>query len=391
MNNQNNTNKPFYHFDINTTTKCNLRCTYCIEHDWFIKPEEKQTPEKMEKIVEKIDAMLQSDRFISKHGGIKVNFWGGEPTINPQFIKNMLARYADENRVGFFIYSNGYNIGNIIPLLEENKFKKTSNGQPKIHIQVSYDGEASHNVARLNVKGEGSAKTVKETLTILRDKGLSYDTKATIGFMELDKLYENYKEHRRMSEEGYNVSAYGPTIDYLSDYEFDPVEMQGFKDTLKSQIFKMAKEEIDFYKKNGRFFFHWLNDQHALCSAGEMISLIDTNGEVLVCHGAIYEENRDDHKLADISQDNEEFINNLMDAAEKYHEARVEKPLPIPCQSCHTHYCMKCNVKKASVSEEDDYFDKWTDYTDQDHLCQLFKHLGTLRLAIMKIINNQKG
>ncbi len=379
-----NQGKSFYKFDINSTTKCNLRCTYCIEHDWFKKPEEKQTAETTEKIFEKIDHLLESQVFLEKYSGIGINFWGGEPTMNPKFIDDMVTKYGTDDRVGFFIYSNGYNISKVVSLLEKYRNSKTTDGNPKVLIQVSYDGKASHDVARLNVHGVGSADTVKETLTMLRDKKIPYTTKATIDFANLGSLFDNYMEHLQMVKDGYNINHYGPTIDYLSDYEFTQDEMDNFKKILKEQVFKMAKYEIDYYKTNGRFFFAWMNDNRALCSAGENMSLIDVNGDVLVCHGAIYETNRESHKLTSLDFSNIEFTDSLMNHSKKYHEARVDKPLPLDCGTCIAHFCMKCNVKKASISDKEEYFEKWTDYSSQDHLCQIYKYMAVLKMAIMK-------
>jgi len=243
----NNQQKPYYNFDVNSTTKCNLRCTYCIEHEWFKKPEMKQTDETMKTLVEKVDALLASKRFTDKHDGIGFNFWGGEPTTNPKFIIDMVEYYKNEPRVRFFIYSNGFNIGKIKDLLLKYKHHKSSDNKSKIIIQVSYDGKASHNIARVDVAGNGSADKVKETLTWLRDNDMDYSIKATIGFYDLDHLYENYMEFLQMDRDGYRCNTYGPTIDYLSDYDFTPIEMAGFKKSLKEQVFKMAKEEIAYY------------------------------------------------------------------------------------------------------------------------------------------------
>lgn len=383
---QSNQRKPFYAFDVNSTTHCNLRCTYCIEHDWFNKPEGKPSEDLKSNLIEKIDYMLDNEEFNERFGGIMLNFWGGEPTINPSFVINMVEHYGSNDRVKFFIYSNGFNISKVVPLLKKYKYMKTIDGNAKVFIQISYDGKASHDIARLDVQGKGSAEKVKKTLTMLRDEGIIYSIKQTIGYDDLDKMYENYLEFKEMEKQGYSINAYSPTIDYLSDYEFTPIEIAAIKNTLKEQTFKMMKTDIDYYRKNGRFFFGWMNPGRALCSAGENISLLDTNGDILVCHGAIYEDNREEHKLATIYDDKEQFTKDLLHISSQYRAARVDKELPKECQECTAHYCLKCNVKKSSNSKKEEYFDKWTDFTNQDHICATYKYLGLLRMAIMKKI-----
>jgi len=379
-------NKPFYAFDVNSTTHCNLRCTYCMEHDWFEKPEGKPSKELTENFTEKIDYMLDNDEFNKRFGGVMLNFWGGEPTINPSFIIEMVERYANNDRVKFFIYSNGFNITKVLPLLKKYKYHKAVDGYAKVFIQISYDGAASHDIARVDVQGKGSAKRVKETLTMLRDEGITYSIKQTIGYSDLDKMYDNYLEFKEMEKQGYSINAYSPTIDYLTDYEFTPIEIAKIKNDLKEQTFKMMETDIEYYKKNNRFFFGWMNPGRALCSAGETISLLDTNGDILVCHGAIYEDNREEHKLSTVFDSKEQFTKDLLKKSLEYRAARVDRELPKACQDCVAHYCLKCNVKKSANSEKEEYFDKWTDYTNQDHICMTYKYLGLLRLAIMKRI-----
>jgi len=379
--------KQFYAFDVNSTTHCNLRCTYCMEHDWFEKPEGKPDRNLQDNLVEKIGYMLKNDEFNEKFGGILLNFWGGEPTINPSFIIDMVELYADNDKVKFFIYSNGFNLSKVMPLLRKYKYHKAADGYAKVFIQISYDGAASHDIARVDVKGKGSAVKVKKTLTMLRDEGITYSIKQTIGYSDLDKMYENYLEFKEMEQEGYSINAYSPTIDYLTDYNFSKEELTKIKTDLKEQTFKMMKTDMEYYRKNKRFFFGWMNPGRSLCSAGETISLLDTNGDILVCHGAIYEENREEHKLATIFDDKADFTKDLLDMSEQYRAARVDKELPKECQSCVAHYCLKCNVKKSANSEEEEYFDKWTDFTNQEHICQTYKYLGLLRRAIMKKID----
>ena len=379
--NQNKT-KPFYHFDINSTTDCNLRCTYCIEHEWFKKPACTPDNQLKQKIKDQTQSMLLSDKFMSKFGGIGFFFWGGEPTLNPEFIIDLIEEFSDEPRVCFFIYSNGLNISKIKPILQKYKEYKAVNNQPKVVIQISYDGLASHNISRLMVNGKGSASKVLSTIKELHNDKIPFTIKSTISFEALNCISDNYLEFSELSREIPQFQEYNPTIDYLSDHNFTKEQTDEHFSILKQQVQNIIKNEIDYFKNNNKFRFGWLNPSKAICGAGVGLSMIDTNGDILVCHGALYEKNRDEHLLSNIN--NETFIDDLLKASKNYEEVRFN--LPEECTTCYAHYCMKCNVKKTSISEKINYFDKWVDYDNQKHICGLYKFKGMFRISIMKII-----
>lgn len=392
--NRSNDRRSMYHFDVNATTSCNLRCTYCIEHDWFKKKTNTPDENLIRNIKEKTKHMLSSDKFLSKFNSVGIYFWGGEPTLNPELIEELLLEFKDNKFVQFFIYSNGYNIAPVFDLLVKFKDEKIFNGEPKILIQISYDGIASHDTARVNVAGKGTALKVKENLYKVIDAGIPFVIKPTIAYDDLDKISANYSEFRRIND--YIVSkngnfrglvTYTPTIDYLSDHDFTDEQIKNYNLILKEELKKIAKDEISFYKKHKQFFFSWLNPSKAICGAGGGLSVIDLNGDVLVCHGALYEKDRDDHKITNINLSNEEFVSDIVDASTRYDLNKGI--LSDECKTCFTHYCMKCNVKKHSVSKKEEYFDKWNDFNDQPHLCELFKFLGVFRMSLMRVI--EKG
>ena len=74
-------------FDIITTNKCNLSCKYCIENEHI-------SYHDMNCCNSNIDSDFVSfiDKCYSKlTDAIKVNFWGGEPTLKIKSIDNILS------------------------------------------------------------------------------------------------------------------------------------------------------------------------------------------------------------------------------------------------------------------------------------------------------------
>ena len=47
---------------------------------------------------------------------------------------------------------------------------------------------------------------------------------------------------------------------------------------------------------------------------------------------------------------------------------------------------MKCNTAKFSNSKKTDKYEKWSDYTNQGYLCELYRHITKLRYGLLKLI-----
>ena len=370
--------KPFFAFDINITEGCNLGCTYCIQD--FEKKLHNLSDEMILKIKHKIDFLLQNQDFLRYFDGVQIFFWGGEPSTQPKILKDFLVYYENNPRVKFYMYSNGFNYNNIWDLLE--KYTKIN-----LSVQISYDGLASHNVARLDKKGKGSALKVKETIFELANRGINFEIHPTIDFDNLDKIADNYLEFRRIGQYLKKPIQYNPTIDYLTDHQNMTKEtIEKHKKTITEQIKKIAKYELEFYKQNKEFSFSWLQNNRAICGAGSMLNAIDLDGSVVVCHGALYldDENRKELTTNNINLDDNLFLNNVINNHIKFSSKRDD--LPEKCKSCYATYCMKCNVTKFAKSKKTEFFEKYNDYPNQWYLCEICKHLAKIRYSLLKLI-----
>lgn len=382
--------KGTYHLDINSTSSCNMRCTYCFEHGHFDK-KQKPSDELTKNIKEKIDYAISNKEFLINFDGFCINFWGGEPTLNQDFIEELINYYKENNRVHFFIYTNGYHFTErFIDFIKQFNGKTVITGEAKVFLQISYDGIASHDLDRIDVGGHGTALKVKENIFKLARENIPFTIQSTLAFKNFDKIKQNYDEFTRMNEmlskiyNGKNRDfLYSPTLDYINSNDFDDEHLQQYKAVLKKQLLQITKQEIEYYNKNNMFFFNWLNPSKAICGAGAGLSALDIDGDVIVCHGALYTKDTE-HVLTNVYKSKEEFTNDLLENFFKYSKERFI--LPDECKSCHAVNCMKCNVKKFELSKKDDYFDKWRDYTDQPQLCDTYKFLGSFRLSLMKII-----
>jgi len=198
---------PFFNFEIASTPNCNMACTYCFEGD-ELKSKAKQKQENIPKIVQKIKELLTSESFTKEYSGIVLNFWGGEPTINFNWNKDLITAIRQERingkplNVRYFIYTNGYSYTKVTQHLD--LFTKREIKDQIIRIQISWDG-----IEGLRVDHSG-----KQTLNIIRENikkiaknypDLNASTKATIQPEELMKDLEKYIEYRNILDRTYFI------------------------------------------------------------------------------------------------------------------------------------------------------------------------------------------
>lgn len=378
----------FYCIDVHMIHSCQNRCSYCFI-DFETGNKGQISNETLDNVAEKVEYLTSNPRFLNYYSGITIFFWGGEPTLHPKGIKRLIEKFKDNDRVAFFIYSNGQSIKNVIDLLEQYKNKFAGNGRPKVTIQISYDGIASHDKSRLTSTGKKTALKVKEVIYMLNEKQIPYTTKATLGWNDLNCIYDNYMEYRRMNDHfNGRIGLYCPTLDYSKSPDFSKEQIQNILNTLTEQFKKIAKMEMEYYEQHNEFFFSWLNPSKAICAAGSDMACVSREGKVLVCHGALYSPDSSIHQVNDLSLDNSKFLDNIINNKNNYRKSA--QTLPKGCQNCFTHYCMKCNVVKADNSKKTDIFDRWNDYNNDEVQCLVYKHIGKLRLALMQIIEKKK-
>ena len=362
--------------EITTTHECSLRCSYCAEQNknyqkLYFKNEQ------LPLIYNLIESLFNQHWFNQKYDSIQITFWGGEPTLNSKLIKNLFKKYIYDDRITFFMYSNGYSSFNVlhedILKMNQRKLKNTE----KVFVQISYDGKILQDLNRKTKNNKNTSEHVLSNIKWLTENNIPHSIKSTIKINELKYIYESYSELKKLFQNKETLnSSYFPTIDYFSDYS-NILNFNQIYDELKENLIKIAKEEILFYKNNNRFFFHWFNPNRAICSAGINNIQINTDNNAYVCHGALYSNNKNDHLIGNISNPN--FINKLKDSI-TFHQHIFKDT----CSDCFTTYCLKCNTTKYDTSNKQTYEERWNDSKNQPLLCDLYKLVGKVRLSMNK-------
>ena len=374
-------NKGYYNFEITTTQICNMKCTYCFEDGFMADP--KTLNVDIDLIYGKIDALLSDPWTMEHFRGVNIDFWGGEPTNNFDMIEAVVKRYIGDNRVRYHLYTNGYDISHLQPLLQD---MMTQGQAGKIEVQFSYDGRIVNDKRRLSHSGNTTSERVLSNARSIYDMGFDISFKSTItpeDFKHLSEVWDDFEvlaEKFKPRNSTGSRQYYHPTIDYAHSYE------DSYVDVFRAQVIEIAKKEVAYKKKHGYHLWMWLEKaQKSSCSAGQTMSCLDIDGNAYVCHGALYLDSKEDQKVWSLKDDNEVFLSKIRHKFESFTEGMATAKPPKECEECVATMCMRCNVVKYDVSDETDYFKRWTDYANQPALCAYYKTFGKIHRAIRKI------
>lgn len=371
-----------YHVDITLTDDCNFSCKYCFERGSF----NTNSLQDIDLFISKMDELLDSSFFKDNYHILSIGFWGGEPTLNPNAIKTIVDKYSKDNRVKFYLFSNGYNIESVLELLVKHKNTYLVGGHPKYCIQMSYDGMPIHDINRTLKGGKLTSSIVRKNILELDKLGVPYTIKATVTPATFKYLHLSYDDILDIwnsgKNQGFRNTRFFPTIDYYNLEKYTKSELEVAKLELQDSLVKIADRDIKYFKKHNGFFFAWFGNNKALCSAGKDMITIDWNGTVYKCHGCSYEENKEQHVITNLK--NHDFIKKI-EESNKFH-CQDFGFLPIECKDCDANFCLKCNVVKFSRSDKENYLDKWRDYPVQKTLCEFYHINGNVGKAINQIL-----
>ena len=156
------------------TDSCNLECTYCCCRDFYENYDKREAKclslEKAKNLLNYLYHYWQSPLNRSPIRVINIGFYGGEPLLNFNLIKQIVAYVEDlQNKTNLFSFSfgmttNGLLLGKYMDYLVKKKFE----------LLVSLDGNKSNNAHRLLKNGESSFDLVMENLSSLRARYPGY-------------------------------------------------------------------------------------------------------------------------------------------------------------------------------------------------------------------------
>jgi uncharacterized protein len=145
--------KKFVEIHLFTTLACNLKCSYCCIQDIV---GEKAFPKYSH---DDLDLWLR--RFYGRQ--VMITFYGGEPTVNLQYIEEVVRRHPD---FIFQMQTNGYHVTK----LPQTVWSKMD------HCLISIDGSEQ---STDHFRGAGAYKMAREASKFLRDRDIPTTARMT--------------------------------------------------------------------------------------------------------------------------------------------------------------------------------------------------------------------
>jgi uncharacterized protein len=175
--------------------KCNFSCSYCLQSHHVGR--EALTSSKD---IEEFKLMLKKNL---KSAPEKVEFWGGEPLLYFQRIKDLVPFFQEWSpNTKFFLITNGSMFNNEnIDYLDRNNFS----------IGVSHDGPGQWQRGPDPFENETTKKNLAKAVEILGTKSrLSFNVLLTPSFYKLDEARNWFAERLHINPEQVPLSYEGP-------------------------------------------------------------------------------------------------------------------------------------------------------------------------------------
>lgn len=368
----NYSNKGRYTFEITATQACNFKCDYCFENK-NNEIKENLISKNIEIVISKIDNVINNKWFKEKIKTTDITFWGGEPSLNIDLIERVVEYFVYNKNVTFYIYTNGSRIKELLPILK----KCRSVSKDKFRVQVSYDGKELQDLRRkLGFKSDKkSSEIVLEGIELLHLNKIDFGLKSTITYKDFYLLNKTWDEFEELFYK-YNIKL-PLTVDYHN------LEFYKYREDVEKTLLKIAKKEINFFRKNGIYLSNIFNSRRRFCDCGKGITTIDVDGKLYYCHGCLYSNKI--HEFGNIFKD--DLLRKIKGNYNYFFETVNPKP---ECTKCIALTCLKCNVKKYEESKKENFLERWHDYTSQNELCEYYKLCGRIGRAIINLLEGDK-
>ena len=344
---------------INMGSACNFRCKYCFEV-------KNGAVEKNESIPEKVfNRILDVLHELADINDLRIEFWGGEPTVYFKDIKRIISEFYDNENVNFFMYTNG----SLVQSFKDDLLEIKSHVNDRLQIQVSYDYQNIENNQRLQLNHsiEETDKMVREAIKWLDKNNFHFGTKSTCTMKDLEEhLFEQYLNYEDLNRELKHKIPFALTPDTLNVGDID-------YDKMNCQFVKL----IRYFLKNkeyGQTGFLWFDqpNSNADCSGGHNSFQIDTNGDVSYCHGCLY--GKKDLVYTNIFEDN--FLHKV-DC--NYLVANNMFKKNEQCSKCESLFCFRCNAINSQGKKEN-----WNK-SNNPKVCKLYNKISDYIRAYFKL------
>ncbi|MBI1868040.1 MAG: radical SAM protein [Methylocystis sp.] len=263
------------------TEFCNLSCAYCLNgSDTYLKNKRsRMTPDTA------IRSLITCLDQLNPGGQLEVAFFGGEPLLNWDGIKEVIRRCENELKQQYPEKRISYHLTSNLTVCPPDLIEYIRDYN--IAVVSDIDGPAEiHDRVRPHRNGKPSHWQTADTVRRLTDAGLPVALRATVSSLNEDRIPEVAAHHKEL---GAVSSAIVPMSPINSDGDFIPIELLPNPDKLISGLIQAYRSGI--WAKGKLFPF----DQYIIklrpggrqvkaCSAPSgTMPVVRVNGDVYVC------------------------------------------------------------------------------------------------------------
>jgi uncharacterized protein len=160
------------HVVLEATERCNLACAYCTYGNFYYNEAKRENKDldtrRATRLLNYLVELWNSPLNKSHQRNVYISFYGGEPLLNIEFIREMVdvvkRLKALHNRFTFSMTTNGLLLRKYMDFLYKNDF----------HLQISLDGNEKNNGYRVFENGAPAYPAIQENVNALRKKYPDY-------------------------------------------------------------------------------------------------------------------------------------------------------------------------------------------------------------------------
>lgn len=263
--------------------KCNFHCKYCLQQNHLTLPEEERINENIFDFLLREAKQVKNDKF-------HIQYWGGEPLIYWDKIKEITDRLAPAGLFTFGIISNG-------SLLSQDKVDYVN--EHGMYFCLSHDGKSTEYTRGRNLLKDKDFMWLFRQ--IIRRAVLAVISRQNNNLQETMEYFDRYEINQ------YNFDPLLETIDMPPEiYDIDLKEFGKSVDIVMENLYLSYIQNISTWDSNycmdmiSRLKFYLDNPTHEAndyppCNNTYNVINIDLFGNVYVCHnssikiGTIYE------------------------------------------------------------------------------------------------------
>lgn len=251
------------------TNDCNLRCRYCFA----------QGGEKRDYMSTDVALSIVNNVFLTTDRRyVKISFFGGEPTLNFEVIKNVVSFVkilapSLNKGYSFYITTNGVMARRTLEFLTNNDFT----------FVVSSDGiPISQNFLRPTSNKQPSSEYVEKTISFLVKRNIPFKVRSTISKYNVNYMAENV---RYFSDLGVRTVHFEP-VTHAGRGKSDDINLERAKIDEYVRNFMLALEVAKNHNVSiiSSSYMNFLAPSHKFCDAMAGSRLVGSyNGDITLC------------------------------------------------------------------------------------------------------------